>query len=133
MIEKDREILILHRLDRLDRLDEAIKDVSFLIENDRLHIAVNRIYYCIFYLISALALKHEFETSKHLQLIGWFNKEFIKSGKVDRKFGQYVHEAFDKRSKGDYDDFTVFTSEEVVGLYSLLKEFNDVIRGLLPQ
>ena len=41
--------------------------------------AVNRIYYGLYYAVTALAIKHRFETSKHLQLIGWFNKEFIAS------------------------------------------------------
>jgi len=42
-------------------------------------LAVNRIYYGLFYIITALSLKYEFSTSKHQQLIGWFNKTFIKS------------------------------------------------------
>ncbi len=50
-----------------------------LIQHDKLAIAVNRIL-CLrsFYMLSALALKHGFSTSKHKQLIGWFNKQFVK-------------------------------------------------------
>ena len=70
--------------DRLDliqyRLSEAVEtqsDVELLISHDRMRAAVNRIYYSMFYSLLALGLKYEFETSKHAQLIGWFNKTFI--------------------------------------------------------
>ena len=70
--------------DRLDliqyRLSEAVEtqsDVELLISHDRMRAAVNRIYYSMFYSLLALGLKYELETSKHAQLIGWFNKTFI--------------------------------------------------------
>jgi len=74
--KKDKEALINYRIDQAKR---ACEDVNFLIENDKLTIAVNRIYYGMFYVLSALAEKYDFHTSKHLQLIGWFNKNFISS------------------------------------------------------
>jgi len=72
----DREILIQYRL---DQAKQAIGEVSKLIEMDLLNVAVNRIYYGIFYSLTALALKYEFASSKHGQLIGWFNQTFIKT------------------------------------------------------
>jgi len=45
-----------------------------LIDNNRFRSAVNRIYYGMFYPLMALGLANHFETSKHGQLIGWFNK-----------------------------------------------------------
>ncbi len=58
----DREILIQYRL---DQAEQTIGEVSKLIEMDLLNVAVNRIYYGIFYSLSALALKFEFSSSKH--------------------------------------------------------------------
>jgi hypothetical protein len=62
--------------------------------------ALNRIYYGIFYILSALANKHHFSTSKHTQLIAWFNKNFVRTGKIDREIGKFVHLAFDRRMDG---------------------------------
>jgi len=59
---------------RLKQANEAIEDVEFLILNERLTLAINRIYYGMFYSLLALALQYDFKTSKHAQLIGWFNK-----------------------------------------------------------
>jgi uncharacterized protein (UPF0332 family) len=51
----DREILIQYRL---DQAKQSIGEVSKLIEMDLLNVAVNRIYYGIFYSLTALALKY---------------------------------------------------------------------------
>lgn len=57
-IEKgDRENLILYRL---VQAEETIKDVTLLIDNDRLRSAVNRIYYGMYYSLLALGLAYEF-------------------------------------------------------------------------
>lgn len=71
---------------RLHQAKETIDDVTFLIHNKRLVIAVNRIYYGMFYALLALALHYDFKTSKHAQLIGWFNKEFIKTEKIEIRY-----------------------------------------------
>ena len=70
---------------RLDQAFETIRDVELLIENDRFRSAVNRIYYGIFYSLLALGLANKYETSKHAQLIGWFNKNFVLEGFIEEK------------------------------------------------
>jgi len=106
----DREILIQYRL---DQADQTIGEVSKLIEMDLLNVAINRIYYGIFYSLTALALKFEFSSSKHAQLIGWFNQTFIKSQKIEVKYGKIIRDAFKNRSDGDYAPFISFSKEDV--------------------
>ena len=101
----EKNALIEHRI---SKAIAAIDDVDFLISNKKFLLAVNRIYYGMFYMLSALSLKYDFSTSKHQQLIGWFNKEFIATGKVDHKYGKIIHNAYSNRSTGDYDDFAEF-------------------------
>lgn len=81
----ERNQLIIYRF---DQAEETIRDVKLLIENDRLRSAVNRIYYGLFYSLLALGLANQFETSKHAQLIGWFNKNFIHEGIIDEKYAE---------------------------------------------
>ena len=49
----------------LQKADECLADAEILLKEDRLLAAVNRSYYAVFYSLSALALKHGFETAKH--------------------------------------------------------------------
>ena len=82
----------------------------------------------MFYAVAALALKHKFETSKHTQLIGWFNKEFVKTGVYDAKYGKILRNSYQKRTKGDYDVFVKFEKDEVIGMRKDLVEFLNVIK-----
>jgi hypothetical protein len=47
---------------------KTVEEAEFLLINGRFTTAVNRIYYGMFYILSALALKHQLKTSKHQQL-----------------------------------------------------------------
>jgi len=101
----------------IKKSDQNMEDVLFLITNQKYEIAVSRMYYSIFYILSALALKHNFQTSKHTQLIGWFNKTFLATGLFDKEIGKISQKMFEKRSKADYDAFVVFLKEEVEIMY----------------
>ena len=102
---------------------ETISDAEILIKFGKFRSAVNRIYYGMFYCLLALGLKHQFESSKHQQLIGWFNKNFIHTGKIDEKFGVMLRDAFKERQKGDYEIFVQFTKEEVDEMFADMKIF----------
>lgn len=58
---------------KIEKALATLDDSKFLIDNKKYNAAVNRIYYSVFYILSALALKYNYETSKHTQLLGWFN------------------------------------------------------------
>ena len=108
---------------RLDQADDTIEDVRILIENNRLRAAINRIYYGMFYSLLALGIKNEFETSKHSQLIGWFNRSFIKVGLIDTKYGKNINKAFNRRTKGDYDIYIDFDKDTVIEMYNDMQDF----------
>jgi len=126
--ENDRNELIKYRL---TQAKETLEDVELLIKNKRWRASVNRIYYGMFYSLLALGLKHEYETSKHAQLIGWFNKNFIAEQKLDIKYGKIINKAFNRRTKGDYDTFVDFDEEMVLEMYEELKDFISAIATLL--
>ena len=100
----------------------ALEDSKFLIEQKKYHIAINRIYYSIFYMISAFAVKDKFETSKHAQLIGYFNKNYISTKKIDAN-SKIITRLFELRNKADYDVYATFTKEQVDELCSISEKF----------
>ena len=126
--EKDRNALVEYRL---QQAFETIELARFLVNNKKLVIAVNRIYYGMYYSLTALALATGFETSKHGQLIGWFNKEYVATKKLDAKFGKILRNAFQNRTKGDYDAFISFTQQEVEIMLDEMVEFIEEIKKML--
>ena len=126
--EKDRQSLIDYRL---QQATDTIELAHFLAISEKYVIAVNRIYYGMYYALTALALKNGFETSKHGQLIGWFNKEYIVTKKLDPHFGKILRNAFHNRTKGDYDAFIDFSKNEVDLMLIEMTDFIHEIKKLL--
>jgi uncharacterized protein (UPF0332 family) len=124
----DRQNLIQYRI---EQAEETITDVQLLIDNNRLRSAVNRIYYGIFYSLMALGIAHKYETSKHSQLIGWFNKNFIKEGVIPPKYGKIAQKAFNHRTEGDYEAYVEFEKETIRQMHSEMKEFISYIKRYL--
>ena len=116
---------------RIKEAEETIEDVRLLIENDRLRAAVNRIYYGMFYSLLALGLAHGFETSKHHQLIGWFNLTFIHGKKIEPEYGKMINKAYNRRTKGDYDIYVSFDREIVVEMFHDMTVFISRIKKQL--
>ncbi len=126
--DEDRDQLIKYNI---EKSKQAIEDVQFLIDSKKLYLAANRIYYGIFYMLSALALKHNFSTKNHGQLIGWFNKNFVKTSRVDKKYSNILRLSFELRSDADYDVLKIFNKEEIQQSYSEMKEIISEIEKFL--
>ncbi len=125
---KERLKLIKYRI---EQAEDTITDVELLVENNRFRAAINRIYYGMFYSLLALALSEKFYSSKHTQLIGWFNKNFIHEGKISERFGKIINKAFNRRTKSDYDTFVKYDKQTVVEMFVEMKEFINEIKKFL--
>jgi uncharacterized protein (UPF0332 family) len=126
--EEKRKAIIDYRINQAKTL---IPEIESLIRSGSYVFAVNRIYYGMFYMVTALALKYKFESSKHQQLLGWFNKTFIKEGIIDRKYGEYIRKAYKNRMIGDYDTFVEFNKDEVFEMFDEMKDFIPAIDKLI--
>lgn len=115
MKDADKKFLIEAAI---KKSDEALATAKLNLENNLLTSAQNRIYYAIFYIVSALAYENDFITSKHGQLISWFNKRFVYEEKTFEKelFKIYKYN-FDNRQKADYDFTFVLSKEDVEQSY----------------
>lgn len=116
---------------RLSQAKDTANVAHDLVKLNKLPTAVNRIYYAIFYSLLALAVKYEFETSKHLQLLGWFNKNFIATGKIEPEFGSIARKSYEYRRAADYDAFVKIEYDQVEILLIRMDKFLVRIKELL--
>lgn len=130
MTPEDRQQLIAYRK---KRYLETLVEVETLIAQNCFHAAITRMYYGMYYLVSILALFDNFSTSKHAQLIGWFNRNYITTKMIDVRIGKFFHRSYEKRSKSDYADFIEFTLEEVEQYFLDMKEFSHVLLDIIAQ
>ncbi len=115
MTKEEKQALIKYRL---ERANESIKAAQLLFENKLFIPALNRIYYSMFYSVQALLVLNEKAFSKHGQVKGYFNKEFIKSGIFPKEFGKLFNAVFEYRQKFDYVDLLV-PEKELISDYIL--------------
>ena len=102
---------------RLQRANETISEIEILIENKFWNTAINRMYYACFYAVGALLVKNGVVTSSHSGSRQKFGQLFIHTGLISKELGKHYSELFEKRQKGDYNDFFDFDEETVVKLY----------------
>lgn len=124
----DKAVLIKHRI---ERANETLSEAKTASQNGSYLLAANRIYYASFYAVSALGLKQGYSTSKHGQLLGWFNQHFIKTKLIEKNYGEFYQNAFQMRQQSDYDDFVEFAKESIDEKIKLASEFIDRISKLL--
>ena len=66
---------------------------------------------------------NERETSKHPQLHGWFNKNFIATGIIEREFGRILRDIYQNRLSADYEVYVNLPKEDIELLLSEMKAF----------
>jgi uncharacterized protein (UPF0332 family) len=96
-------------------------EAEALLQKSMFRGSMNRIYYSMFYMLQALSLRYKFESSKPSQLLGWFNKTFIHSGKISVKYSKILLKGYNLRTKGDYATVYTLEKEEVERLNTSLK------------
>ena len=116
---------------RIERARETMDEVQSHIEHKFWNTAINRMYYACFYAIGALLAKHKIEVSSHPGVRQKFGEHFVKTGKFDKSLAKHFTELFDKRHKGDYNDFFDYEEETILRLYPLSKELIKRIEELL--
>lgn len=118
---------------RLQRAKETIEEVEKHIENRFWNTAINRMYYACFYAVGALLIKHNISTSSHSGTRLQFGQLFVKAGRIEKKYSKIYSDLFEKRHKGDYNDFFDYDEEVVARLFPQAKDFIEVIENILKE
>jgi uncharacterized protein (UPF0332 family) len=98
----DLETLVIHRL---QKSEEALQAAKIMLDKQMFSFAMNRVYYSLYYAVQALLAQQGVAFAKHGQVKGYFNREFIKAGKLPKEIGRFYNKAFEYRQKFDYVDF----------------------------
>ncbi len=116
---------------RILKSKEAFDDVILLANNLRWNSCINRLYYSCFYLVGALLYKYSIKSETHNGVKTQFNLHFIKTGKIDVKYGKLYANLFAWRQESDYADFTDFDGETILPLLDQVAELNEILIELL--
>ena len=90
---------------RLQKAYETLQEMDVMLKNEFWNTAINRMYYACYYAISALLAINKINTASHSGVKQKFGQLFIKTGKFEKELGTHFSALFEKRNKGDYNDF----------------------------
>lgn len=113
---------------RLQQADESLEEARILLDAGHCRGALNRAYYAMFYALQILAIQHSVSFSKHSGIISYFDREFVKTGIIDKKFSKWLHRLFDMRQDADYGELYVPTEKQCREALSHAEEFVRRIR-----
>lgn len=123
MPDKQRE-LVEHRL---ASAKEKIRASKLLMDSGFLKDSVSKSYYAMFSAVRALLATVGVDFSKHAGVISYFQKKYIKTNILDKKYSTYMSKAFEARNNSDYDDFFLVSKADAQLQYDRAVELLDEI------
>lgn len=116
---------------RIERSQQALKEAKDNASLGNWNLAVNRLYYSVFYMALAINLNNGDSARTHNGVYNIFCKRYIAPGILNREDGVLYRRLFSMRQSGDYDDMFDWAEEDVVSLIpkteSLLKSMKKLI------
>lgn len=112
---------------RLEMAGERLLSSKVLLDAGSYKDSIGRSYYAMFTAVRALLAMDGQDFSKHAGVISYFQKEYIKNGKMDKKYSKYISQAFQIRNNSDYADFFLVSLQDAKEQYEKAKEFLDMI------
>jgi uncharacterized protein (UPF0332 family) len=111
-MNKDQASEVLMKL-WLQKAEDALESAKLELSQGHLSFAVNRLYYGCFYAVTALLLKDGKQFARHSAVMSEFNRNYVKTGKVDIVWSRFYQKLFDDRQEGDYLPTADFEYSEI--------------------
>ncbi len=108
---------------RLNMAKERLQSAKVLLDTGNLKDSIGRSYYAMFTATRAVLAIDGIDFSKHAGVIGYFQKNYIKTGVFEMKYSKYLSQAFQIRNNTDYADFFIVTKAEAADQYERAVEF----------
>ena len=118
---------------RLEMAKERLHSSEILLKDGSYKDSIGRSYYAMFTSVRALLAMEGQDFSKHAGVIAYFQKEFVKTGKFDKKYSKYISQAFQIRNNTDYADFFIVSMQDAKEQYDKSKEFLEVIEKYIAE
>ena len=117
----------------LERAEVSIRAAKDLVLGEYYDFVASRAYYAAFYAATAALLYEEFEFSKHSGVIAFIHREFVKTGKLDKKYGKDLNWLFELRGVGDYGATIHVSQQDAEKAIRVAEEFLEAINGLIQE
>ncbi len=98
---------------RIEKARKCLETAKNEIQRGDYETATNRSYYAMFHAVRSVLAMDEVDFKRHSGVIGYFRKEYVKTGIFPMEMSDMIGDAFEARSGSDYDDFYAISKERV--------------------
>lgn len=92
---------------RIEASESALSDARDMFKQGRYSLSANRLYYSLYYIVSALLLTRGITAKTHAGLLTMFNREFVIPGVFTSNDGALYRHCLTLRQSSDYADFII--------------------------
>jgi uncharacterized protein (UPF0332 family) len=117
----------------MNKAEESLETAKLLLSKGHISFCTNRLYYAVFYAVSAVLIIRGTAYSKHSAVRSAFHRYFIKSGEIPKHFSEFYDQLFYDRQEADYSVFAEFDSDVINNEIIMAEEFIIVFRNILKQ
>jgi uncharacterized protein (UPF0332 family) len=118
---------------RIARAKDTYDDALILSEKEKWNSTINRLYYAAYYAVMAVLLDSDLKPTTHNGTKSNFSEYFIKTGKIEARYGKMYSQLFTWRQKGDYDDLYDFQKDNVIPYFEPVNELIMIIEKMIKK
>jgi uncharacterized protein (UPF0332 family) len=117
----------------LERAEASIRAAKELVTGGYYDFVASRAYYGAFYAATAVLLGEELEFNKHSGVIASIHRQFIKTGRLDKRHGKDLNWLFELRGVGDYGATIHVSRQDAEKAIEVAEEFLRAIERLIRE
>jgi len=118
---------------RIKTANEKLNSAKILLDAGEYKDSISRSYYAMFSIVRAILALDEIDFSKHANVIAYFQKEYVKTGEIDKEYSKYISNAFQIRNNCDYADFFLVSKNDAQDQYEKAVRFLEEIERYLEK
>ena len=126
--DADRENLIKLYWERCYR---TLADADNAISTESWNMTANRLYYAVFYAVSALFVKDGCPIKSHRGAKALLGKQYVVTGKIDKESSRIFSQLETLRDKADYNILFEASKEDIMDFRPKVDDFIAAIKKLM--
>ena len=115
----------------LERATDSVNAAKELARTGYFDFAASRAYYGAFYASTAAMVDKGIKYKKHSGVIAAVHQYFVKTGKLDKKFGKDLNWLFELRGVGDYGAIIHVPKQDAEKAIEVAELFIEAIKNLI--
>lgn len=128
LTDEERNDLIMYRLAKSEEVFQEALDVASM---NHWNLTVNRLYYAVFHLCSAILLKDGHNARTNSGIIRMMMMHYVKTSLLTIKDGELITSLFNMRQSGDYDDLFDWTRNQIEPMIEPTRALMTKLRNFL--